>query len=53
MNDIIYIRDLRVKTIIGIFGWEREVRKEVSIDLEITFDCKRVAKTDAIEDTVK
>tara|TARA_B100000579_G_scaffold34322_1_gene24007 strand:- start:1298 stop:1645 length:348 start_codon:yes stop_codon:yes gene_type:complete len=52
MKDIIYIRDLRVQTIIGIFGWEREVRQEVSIDLEITFDCKRAAKTDAIEDTV-
>ena len=49
MNDIIYIKDLRVQTIIGIFGWEREVRQEVSIDLEIAFDCKKAAKTDAIE----
>ena len=52
MKDIIYIRDLRVQTIIGIFGWEREVRQEVSIDLEIAFDCKKAAKTDAIEDAV-
>ena len=52
MEDLIYIKDLRVQTIIGIFGWEREVRKEVSIDLEMTFDCKRAAKTDAIEDTI-
>jgi|TARA_B110000116_G_scaffold260626_1_gene263941 7,8-dihydroneopterin aldolase/epimerase/oxygenase len=52
MQDIIYINDLRVQTIIGIFGWEREVRQEVSIDLEIAFDCKRAAATDAIEDTV-
>ena len=52
MKDIVYIRDLRVQTIIGIFGWEREVRQEVSIDLEIAFDCKRDAKTDAIEDTI-
>ena len=52
MQDIIYINDLRVQTIIGIFGWEREVRQEVSIDLEIVFDCKRAATTDAIEDTV-
>jgi len=35
MEDIIYIKDLRVQTIIGIFGWEREVRQEVSIDLEM------------------
>ena len=49
MKDIIYIKDLRVQTIIGIFGWEREVRQEVSIDLEISFDCKKAAKTDSIE----
>ena len=52
MQDIIYIKDLRVQTIIGIFGWEREVRQEVSIDLEMVFDCKRAAKTDTIEDTI-
>ena len=52
MKDIIYIKDLRVQTIIGIFGWEREVRQEVSIDLEISFDCKKAAKTDSIEDTI-
>ena len=52
MQDIIYIKDLRVQAIIGIFGWEREVRQEVSIDSEMAFDCKRAAKTDAIEDTI-
>ena len=52
MEDLIYIKDLRVQTIIGIFGWEREVRQEVSIDLEMSFDCKKAAKNDAIEDTL-
>jgi len=52
MQDLIYIKDLRVQTIIGIFGWEREVRQEVSIDLEMEFDCKKAAKNDAIEDTI-
>ena len=52
MKDIIYIKDLRVKTIIGIFDWERKVKQEVSIDMEFPFDCKRAAKTDSIEDTV-
>ena len=52
MKDIIYIRNLRVQAIIGIFGWERKVRQEVSIDLEVSFDCIRAAKTDAIESTI-
>ena len=50
MEDTIYIKDLRIKTIIGIFDWERKVKQEVSIDLEFPFDCKKAAATDAIED---
>ena len=38
MKDIIYIKDLRVKTIIGIFDWERKTKQEVSIDMEFPFD---------------
>jgi len=52
MKDIIYIKDLRVKTIIGIFDWERKVKQEVSIDMEFPFDCKKAAATDSIEDTI-
>ena len=43
MKDIIYIKDLRIKTIIGIFDWERKVKQEVSIDMEFPFDCKKAA----------
>jgi len=50
MKDIIYIKDLRVETIIGIFDWERKVKQEVSIDMEFPFDCKKAAKTDSIEE---
>ena len=52
MKDIIYIKDLRVKTIIGIFDWVRKVKEEVSIDIEFPFDCKKAAATDSIEDTI-
>ena len=52
MNDIIYIKDLRVKTFIGIFDWERETKQEVSIDIEFPFDCKKAAKNDSIEDAI-
>ena len=43
---------MRVKTIIGIFDWERETRQEVSIDIEFPFDCKKASKNDSIEDTL-
>ena len=52
MKDIIYIKDLRVKTIIGIFDWERETKQEVSIDIEFPFDCKKAAASDSIDDTI-
>lgn len=47
--DIVYIRDMRVDTIIGIFEWEREVRQTVSLDLEMAADIRRAAETDDIQ----
>jgi|TARA_B100001113_G_scaffold118880_1_gene97128 dihydroneopterin aldolase len=52
MQDTIYIKDLRVKTTIGIFEWERKVKQEVSIDMEFPFDCKKAAASDSIDDTI-
>ena len=47
--DIVYIRDLRIETIIGIYDWEREVKQTVSLDLEMAHDIRKAAETDAIE----
>ena len=46
--DIVYIRDLRIETIIGIYDWEREVKQTVSLDLEMAHDIRRAAETDDI-----
>lgn len=50
--DSIFLRDLRIDAIIGIWEWERKIRQTVSIDLEMGADIARAAKTDAIEDTL-
>jgi dihydroneopterin aldolase len=50
--DIVYINDLRVDTVIGIFAWERRVRQTISIDLEMGFDIARAAASDDIADTL-
>lgn len=47
--DIVYIRDLRIDTIIGIFDWERKVRQTISIDLEMATDIRKAAETDDIQ----
>ena len=50
--DKVFINNLQVETIIGIFDWEREVRQVVSIDLEMEFDNKRAAKSDDIKEAL-
>lgn len=49
---IVYLRDLRVETIIGIFDWERTTRQVVGIDLEMAADVARAAASDSIEDAL-
>ena len=46
--DIVFINDLRIDTIIGIYDWEREVKQKVSIDLEMAHDIRQAAATDDI-----
>ena len=50
--DIVYIRDLKIPTVIGIYDWEREIRQTVIFDLEMGTDITRAAASDAIEDTL-
>lgn len=46
--DIVYIRELEIETIIGVYGWEREVRQVVSLDLEMASDIQKAAASDSI-----
>lgn len=50
--DIVYIRDLRIDTVIGIFDWERRIRQTVSIDLEMATDIRPAAASDDISDAL-
>ena len=50
--DRVFIENLTVETVIGIFDWEREVRQAVSLDLEMEFDIRKAATSDAIADTL-
>lgn len=50
--DIVYIRELEIETIIGIYDWEREQRQVVSLDLEMATDIRPAAKDDDIHKTL-
>lgn len=51
-RDTIFLRDMRVETIVGIWDWERKIRQTVSIDLEMAADIRKAAATDNIADTL-
>ncbi|MCF7981826.1 MAG: dihydroneopterin aldolase [Pseudomonadales bacterium] len=50
--DIVYIRELEIETVIGIYDWEREVKQVVSLDLDMATDIYKAAQSEKIEDTL-
>jgi len=50
--DRVFIEDLRIQTVIGVFDWEREITQTISLDLQMDFDISRAAKSDNIADTL-
>lgn len=50
--DVIFLTDLRVETVIGIYDWEKAIRQTVAVDLEMGTDISRAAQTDDIEHTL-
>ena len=50
--DKIFLNELKVDAIIGIWEWERRIRQTVVIDLEMSADIARAAATDEIADTL-
>lgn len=50
--DIIFLRDLRIQTVIGIYEWERNTRQEVVLDLEMATDVRKAAASDDIDDAL-
>ncbi|MDX8391327.1 MAG: dihydroneopterin aldolase [Mariprofundaceae bacterium] len=50
--DRILIEGLEVRTVIGIFDWEREIRQTVRLDMEMAWDVQRAAASDDIVDTL-
>lgn len=50
--DTVFIRELRVETVVGIYDWERRIKQTVSLDLDMSADISRAASTDRIQDTL-
>ena len=50
--DKIYIRDLMLRCIIGIYPHERKAKQDVIINMVLEGDLTRAGRTDKIEDTI-
>ena len=50
--DTVFIRDLRIDTVVGIYDWERKIRQAVSLDLEMAADVRKAAASDDIADAL-
>ena len=50
--DKIFLHELKIDTVIGIWDWERKIRQTVIIDLEMAADIARAAATDDVADTL-
>jgi dihydroneopterin aldolase len=46
--DTVFIEDLRIDAVIGIYDWERRVRQTLSFDIEMAFDNTVPAASDDI-----
>jgi len=50
--DIIFLREMRADTIIGIYEWERTTPQTIEIDMEIGIPTETPCHSDDISDTI-
>ncbi|MGB3623812.1 MAG: dihydroneopterin aldolase [Ketobacter sp.] len=50
--DIVFVRELKIQTVIGIFDWERAIRQTVVLDLEMASDIAKAGRNDNIDDAL-
>jgi len=50
--DKIFLTQLSVECVVGIWEWERQVKQTVTLDIEMAADIRKAAASDHIDDTV-
>lgn len=50
--DTIFIDQLEIDTVIGVYDWERRIRQRVSFDIEMATDIRPAAATDDVDLTL-
>tara|TARA_B110000263_G_C14966189_1_gene354889 strand:- start:89 stop:442 length:354 start_codon:yes stop_codon:yes gene_type:complete len=47
--DIVFVQGLKIDTVIGIYDWERKIRQEIVLDIEMSANIATAASTDHID----
>ena len=50
--DIIFISELKIETLIGIYEWEKKVPQTIQLDLEVGLPGEHAGKSGKIGDTI-
>ncbi|MFO7580712.1 MULTISPECIES: dihydroneopterin aldolase [Nitrosomonas] len=50
--DIIFLKEFRTQTLIGIYPWEKKIPQTIELDLEIALPSSRACQTDHIDDAL-
>jgi dihydroneopterin aldolase len=50
--DKIFLTELKIDAVIGIWEWERRIRQTIIVDLEMSADIAKAAATDDVADTL-
>ncbi len=50
--DTVFIRGLKAKAVIGVFDWEKQIRQNLVMDLDLRADVAHAAASDTLEDAV-
>ncbi len=52
MTDTVFIRDLHLRCVIGANDWERKVRQDVLVNIEVAADTRPAGASDDLPDAV-
>src|SRR5574340_713036 len=52
LMDIIFLRELKVETLIGVYEWEKRAPQTLQLDLDIALPDSRACQSDNIDDAL-
>ncbi len=50
--DTVFVEALAIECVIGVYDWERTIKQTVVMDIEMAFDNRVPAQSDALADTL-